>query len=195
MNPLKGTFWVIGAAIGAFLLWRGYIWNESRLDAERAEFKRVVQAKDSSLALARTEKSQADSALANQVPIYLEARSRALTNPNKPATPDVRACFEAADKMISACQIARSADSVVIAQQASLITTLRNPPPPKAARRLQAYGEGMYDLAHSVPVIRLGATARLLGPISLSVAGEYAAPPAGTSTPAFRALAGLRINF
>lgn len=195
MNPFKGTLWILGAALGAFLLWRGYIWNESRLDAERAEFKRVVQVKDDSLALAKVEKETMDSALNHQVPIYLAARTSALTNPAEPATPEVKACFESADLVISACQRARLADSVVIVQQASLISVLRNPPPPKAARRIQAYGEGMYDLAHSVPVIRLGATARILGPVSLSIAGEYAAPPAGQSRPAFRALAGARINF
>jgi hypothetical protein len=61
--------------------------------------------------------------------------------------------------------------------------------------RIQAFAEGLYDLAHSVPVARLGVTARLVGPISVSAAGEYAAPRAGQSNPAFRANVGVRYNF
>lgn len=195
MIPVKGALYFLGAVVAGFLLWWGYGVYQRSLDAERAEHKRIVQLKSDSIAVALSEKARLDSALANQVPIYLQARSAALTNPARPASAEVRACYAEADKVISACQKARAADSVVIAQQTSLITTLRNPPPPKAARRLQAFGEGMYDLAHSVPVIRLGATARLLGPVSLSVAGEYAAPRAGNADPQFRALAGVRINF
>lgn len=187
--------WVLGAAVAAFLLWRGYIWNESRLDGERAEHKRIVQLKSDSIAVALREKARSDSALANQIPIYIAGRDRILRDPAKPASPEVRACYAEADKVISTCQKARAADSVVMAQQASLIGTLRSPPPPKAARRIQSYGEALYDVAHAVPVIRAGATARVFGPISLSVAGEYAAPPAGNSTPAFRALAGVRVTF
>lgn len=195
MIPFKGALWTLGAAVGLFLAWKTYIWNEGRLDAERIAFQQTVKAKDDSLAVSRREKASADSALANQIPVYIAARNNALTNPSKPATPEVRACYESADKVISACQKARAADSVVIAQQSSLITTLRNPPPPKAAARIQAFGEALYDVAHMVPVIRAGATARIIGPVSLSVAGEYAAPPAGQSTPAFRAEAGVRVTF
>lgn len=195
MIPVKGALWSLGAVLGLFLAWRGYIWNESRLDAQRVEHNRIVQAKDDSLVVSRREKAVLDSALAHQVPIYIAGRDRILRDPAKPASPEVRACYAAADLVISACQKARAADSVVMAQQASLITTLRNPPPPRAARRIQAYGEGMYDVIHMAPVIRVGATARIFGPISLSAAGEYAAPPAGNSTPAFRALSGVRINF
>lgn len=195
MIPFRGALWTLGAVVGLFLAWKAYIWNEGRLDAQRVVFQQAVKAKDDSLAVSRREKASADSALANQIPIYIAGRDRILHDPAKPASPEVRACYESADKVISACQKARAADSVVIAQQQSLITTLRNPPPPKAAARVQAYGEALYDVAHTVPVIRLGATARVLGPMSLSVAGEYAAPPAGKSTPAFRALAGLRVTF
>lgn len=183
-------------AVIGFLLVRWYIGKEARADAERAEHQRIVKAVTDSLAVSRREKATADSALAHAVPVYLLARSAALTNPARPATPEVRACFEAADKVISACQKARTADSVVIAQQASLIGTLRNPPPPKGLARVQAYGEAMYDLAHQVPVIRAGVTAKIPWvPVHLSVAGEYAAPQAGDSKPAFRALAGVRVSF
>ena len=178
-----------------FLLVRWYIGKEARADAERAAFKITVKAKDDSLDVARAEKARLDSALANQVPIYIAGRDRILHDPAKPASPEVRACYEAADKVISACQKARAADSVVIAQQASLIGTLRNPPPPKGLARVQAFGEALYDFNQRVPVIRAGATAKILGPVHLSVAGEYAAPPAGQSTPVFRALVGARVNF
>lgn len=195
MIPLKGALYTIGAALAAFLLWWGYGWNERRLDAERAEFKRTVRAKDDSLVIARQEKATADSALANQIPIYIAGRNTALLNPAKPATAEVRACYESADRVISACQKARAADSVVIARQQSLITTLRNPPPPKAAARIQAYGEGLYDFAHMAPVIRAGATARLFGPVSLSAAADLSVPPAGESRVTIRALAGVRVTF
>lgn len=178
-----------------FLAIRWYIGKEARAEAERAEHARVVQAKDDSLAVARKEKASADSALANQLPIYIAGRDRILRDPAKPASPEVRACYAEADKVISACQKARTADSVVIAQQASLIGTLRNPPPPKGLARVQAYGEALYDFANAVPVIRAGATAKILGPVDLSGAVEYSAPKAGDSKPAFRALTGIRVRF
>lgn len=193
LTPLKGVFFGLGLVVAGFLAWWGYGVYQSAQDAKRVKWENTVKAKDDSLAVARTEKAQADSALANQLPIYIAGRDRILTNPA--TAPEVRACYAEADKVISACQASRAADSVVIAQQAGLITVLRNPPPPKGLARVQAFGEAMYDLAHSVPVVRLGATARLLGPVSLSVAGEYAAPPAGQNSPAFRALAGVRVGF
>lgn len=61
--------------------------------------------------------------------------------------------------------------------------------------RLQAYGEALYDVVHAVPVARLGATFRVAGPISVSAAGQYAAPRVGSSDPAFRATLGLRYDF
>lgn len=195
MIPFKGALYGLGLILSGLLAWWGYGVYQSAQDAKRIKWENTVKAKDDSLKVARTERAQADSVLANRLPIYIAGRDRILRDPAKPASLEVRACYEEADKVISACQASRAADSVVIAQQASLITILRNPPPPKAARRVQAYGEGMYDLAHSVPVVRLGATARLLGPINLSVAGEYSAPPAGQNSPTFRALAGARINF
>jgi hypothetical protein len=195
MIPVRGALWTLGAIVGLFLAWRAYIWNESRLDREREEFRRTVQAKDDSIAVARREKASADSALANQIPIYIAGRDRILHDPAKPASPEVRACYESADKVISACQLARSKDSVLIAQQASLITTLRNPPPPAAARRVQAYGEALYDFVDRAPVGRLGVTARVLGPVSVSAAADLSMPPAGQSHVTTRALVGLRVTF
>jgi hypothetical protein len=98
-----------------------------------------------------------------------------------------------------ACDSALAAEDRRVAARDTLIGALRRevvvwqekPGPP----RIQAYAEGLYDVAHRVPVARAGATFKMVGPISLSAAGEYAAPQVGKSDPAFRVTAGLRYDF
>lgn len=194
MIPLKGALYVIGAAIAALLLWWGYGTYQRAQDAKLTAWKIELEAKDDSLELARLDAAAANAAYNAQVPIYIAGRDRILRDPAKPASPEVRACYESADKLISACELRHRADSTVIVQQAGKITLLENKPNP-AARRVVVFGEAMYDFAHLAPVIRLGATARLLGPISLSAATDLSVPPAGESKVTLRALIGARINF
>lgn len=104
-----------------------------------------------------------------------------------------------ARQVAQACDSALAAQDRRIAARDTLTSALRRelkvwqdkPGPP----RLQAFAEGLYDVVHAVPVARLGATFRVAGPISVSAAGQYAAPRVGNSDPAFRATVGLRYDF
>lgn len=160
------------------------LWKALKLSADS-----VVQVRDTALAAANARN-------AASVPIYIAGKDRIIrVAAGTPAAEPVRACFELADTRISACENARkAADSVITALRNDL--KVSEAKPERRLPRFQLYGEALYDVTRAVPVIRAGATAKIpLVPIHLSVAGEYAAPPAGESRPAFRALAGLRVNF
>lgn len=125
--------------------------------------------------------------------LWLPAQTKYLTVRDRNANvPQAREVAVACDSALAAQERRIAArDTLTGALRRELKVWQDKPGPP----RLQPYAEAMYDLAHQVPVIRGGATLRALGPISLSAAVEYAAPVAGTSTPAFRATAGVRYNF
>lgn len=136
--------------------------------------------------VAVTDVKVADSVRAPALVSYAVVRNRTRGNP---AANDVGG---AADKVIKADSNAIAKRDTAFKKQGAELTLAQNPPGPP---RFQAYAEGLYDLAHLVPVIRGGATFRLVGPISASAAGEYAAPPLNQSKPQFRAVIGLRFTF
>lgn len=194
MNPLRGVFWTLGAVVTAFLLWWGYGAYGRYQDARLRDWKHSVDSAATVRAAALVEAARTDTLYQQGETIYIKGRDRILTSPAG-NIPEVRACFALADSSRSLCAKRHDADTAALHATERELELWKNKPPPAAAQRIQMYGEAMYDLAHQVPVVRLGATARLLGPISLSAAGEYAAPPAGNSTPVFRALVGARITF
>lgn len=177
MNPLKAAFSTLGVVVAVFLLWKSY-----SSYTEYAALKDAAQKQK--IAVATDVVAHADTVYDTARVGYIEYRDRILRSGT--ATPRDSATFKKANAVVVACDSLKSSSR-------ALETVLRDPP--TGVRRVQAFGEAMYDVAHQVPVIRAGATAKVIGPISLSVAGEYAAPPAGQSNPAFRALAGVRINF
>ena len=195
MNPVKGALWTIGAAVAAFLLWKGYGIYERSKSNEVIAWEHSVD----SAATVKAQKLQAalvaDTVYKAGEAVYLRGRD-VLLNPGPgkpPATPEVRACFALADSSRSLCAARHDADTAALHATERELNLWQNKP--SGIQRIQAYGEGLYDVIHRVPVIRAGATAKILGPVSLSVAGEYAAPPVGESKPAFRALAGVRVSF
>lgn len=194
MIPFKGALWTLGAAVTALLLWWGYgkynSWQDGRLQAWQHSVDSAAVDKAAKLEAS----ARADTIYQAGETVFIRGRDRILTSPGG-NTPEVRACFALADSSRTLCARRHDADTAVLHATERELELWKNKPPPPAARRIQAFGEALYDVSHSVPVIRAGATARVFGPIALSVAGEYAAPPAGQSTPAFRALAGLRVNF
>lgn len=194
MNPMRGALWIIGAAVAAFLLWWGYgVYERSKTNELKAWEHSVDSASTVRVQKAR-EALIADTIYRAGETVYIRGRDRIRTSPGG-NTPEVRACFALADSSRTLCARRHDADTAALHATERELALWKKKPDPPTAQRIQAYGEALYDISHTVPVIRLGATARLLGPLSLSVAGEYAAPPAGRSDPAFRALAGLRINF
>lgn len=177
MIPLRGALWTMGAVVSVFLLWWGYGRYEKYNALKDQERKQKIETATAVVA-------HADTVYDTTRIGYVQYRDRILRSGT--ATPRDSATFKKADAVVMACDTLKSSSR-------ALETVLKDPP--TGVRRIQAFGEALYDVAHQVPVIRAGATAKVVGPVSLSLAGEYAAPPAGQATPALRALAGLRIDF
>lgn len=180
---MKWFHWLGGAAVVTLAIW-GYTWLNHRGD--KTAFEQKAEA-------ARDTTRAAEILVAHTDTLWLPAQTKYLT------VRDRNASVPAAREVAVACDSALAAQDRRVAARDTLASALRRelavwqakPGPP----RLQAYGEALYDLAHSVPMARVGATLRVAGPINLAGAVEYAAPPAGNSTPSFRATAGLRYNF
>lgn len=197
MIPLRGALWTIGAIAAAFLLWWGYGRYESWQDGRQREWQHAA---DSVARVSREAQAKADSANFQYTRFdttYLRGRAILLNpGPGKPpASPEVRACFALADSSRSLCDRRHDADTAALHATQRELTVWQNKPSPPAARRIQAYGEAMYDFTHMSPVARIGATARLLGPVSISGAADLAMPPAGDARVTARLLLGARINF
>lgn len=195
MIPLRGALWTVGAVIGLALLWWGYTAYNDAQDAKLAVWKAKAEAAELAADSARELAARTDTLYRQGETVYLRGREILLNpGPGKaPATAEVRACFALADSSRTLCQRRHDADTAALHATERELSLWKNKP--SGVRRVQAYGEAMYDVANAVPVIRAGATAKLFGPVNLSVAGEYAAPRAGSADPSFRALAGVRINF
>lgn len=194
MITLKAALGTIGVAFTLLLLWWGYGKYNSWQDGQRQAWQHSVDSAAIDKAAKLSAALTADTIYRAGETVYIRGRDRILTSPGG-NTPEVRACFALADSSRTLCARRHDADTAALHATERELELWKKKPDPPAARRIQTYGEAMFDVSHAVPVIRAGATARLLGPVSLSVAGEYAAPPAGQATPAFRALAGIRITF
>lgn len=196
INPwrLAGYAFLGLLVIGGILAWDRH--KDSQLEAATAVWK-VEKARDDSVVKIRLDSSyQAGLANAQSIPVYLAGRTRIIHDAAGTSGEEaVKACFALADVRISKCEASRKADSAtIVALRKDLATAEAKPE--KRAPRYQPFAEALYDFANAVPVIRAGATAKVPWvPVHLSIAGEYSAPPAGESKPAFRALAGLRVNF
>ena len=177
MIPLRGALWTLGAALTAFLLFFGYGKYREYNALKDAEQNRKIDS--ATVVVAHTDTVYDTTRVG-----YIQYRDRILHSGT--ATPRDSATFHKADAVVAAC------DSSKIAHT-NLETVLKNKP--TGVRRIQAFGEAMFDIAHQVPVIRAGATIAILGPVSLSGAVEYAAPPTTTANPGFRALAGVQVKF
>lgn len=195
MNAWKLAGWAfLGLLIVGGIIARD-MRKDSRYEAEKAKWQVQKRFDDSVVKIRMDSSYQAGQANAQSIPVYLEGKTRIIhAAAGTTGEQAVRACFALADVRISKCEASRKADSAtIVALRKDLATTEAKPE--RQLPRYQPFAEALYDLAHQVPVIRAGATAKVFGPIDLSVAGEYAAPQAGNSTPAFRALAGIRVRF
>lgn len=192
ITPFKGAMWTLGAVVTAFLLVWGYIAYGQAQDAKAREWQAKVHAAEVARDSALVAAARTDTLYRQGETVYLRGRDRILTSPGG-NTPEVRACFALADSSRSLCAKRHDADTAALHATERELSVWKAKP--SGNQRIQAYGEAMYDVAHQVPVIRAGATAKVFGPIDLSVAGEYAAPQAGRSDPAFRALAGIRVRW
>jgi hypothetical protein len=177
-----GTFFAI--VLAGMLAWWGYTYYEHR--GNKTPFQQKAES-------ARDTTKAAEILVQHTDTLWLPARTRYVTIRERNASnPAGKAVGEACDSLL-AVQDKRLAarDTLTSALRRELNVWQNKPGPP----RLQAYGEALYDVAHMVPMGRIGATLRILGPIHLSAAGQYAAPTAGKSNPDFRAMVGLRYDF
>jgi hypothetical protein len=182
--PLKGFLYTVGAALAIAI----GIWSYSAYThrGNKTAFEQKAEA-------AHDTTTRAEVLVAHTDTLWLPAQKEYITvRDRNAANPAAHALGVACDSALAAQDRRVAArDTLVGALKRELDVWQNKPGPP----RVQAFAEGLYDLAHSVPVARLGLTARVAGPISLSAAGEYAAPPAGRSDPAFRATVGVRYTF
>lgn len=175
-------FFVVALAV--FLgLW-GYQWNKNR--GSISAFQNTADT-----AHVSTEAAKAEVARVDTVWLPSLIRYRAAKEANRGNAGAV-AVAVACDSALAGDSIRLAArDTVIKRQQTELKIWMNKPGPP----RIQPYVEAMYDVAHMVPVGRLGITARVAGPIALSAAGQYTAPRAGTADVGLQAQVGLRYSF
>jgi hypothetical protein len=175
---------VVGAALlGALALW-GF--DAYRHRGSKTPFEQKADS-------AKAETQAATALVAKTDTLWLPARN------NYIAAKQRTAAVPAAREVAVACDSALAAQDRRIVARDTLVGALRReldvwqnkPGPP----RLEAYAEGLYDVANSVPVARLGATFRIVGPIAATSAVSYAAPRAGSSSPDLRATVGIRYTF
>lgn len=178
-------FLLIVAALIVIALVVHYLGNRS---ADATQFKQATKA-------AHVVTQGAAAEVARIVPVVVSTRqtyasNRASVLANNPTAREV-VSFQKSDAALLETDRLQTAQTALVAATASELKVWQNPPTPP---RLVAYGEAMYDVIRRAPVARLGLTARVIGPVSLSAAGEYAAPSIGNASRT-SALVGVRITF
>lgn len=126
---------------------------------------------------------------------YAVYRDRILTS-GKPTTIE-KTTFAKCDAIVLSCEARHAADTMVSFRLREELEIAKKR---RAGPRVQGYGEGMIDFINQAPVLRIGATVRLFGPVILSAAGDVMVGGAYSQRPDVpaiqtRALAGVRINF
>ncbi len=187
---------IVAAGVAAFFLaswgidwWTGRGLEKNKAQAEKAHAGTVA---------AEGVSARTDTVYVASDTVYLRTRN-VLLNPgagHAPVTPEVKACFAAADDLRTKCNERHVAD---VALSDSLRKELKvwQDRPISRGPRFQPYVEGLYDFMAPGPVARIGATAKLFRSISISAAADAAMPARRVGAPRveFRALAGVRIQF
>lgn len=180
-NPIVIFFTVV---VGVMLALWGFQWYQHHGD--KTPFQQKAGASHDTTQAAVKEVARVDTVRLPALTDYRRVRDR---TPNTPQTVPLK---NAADKAIALSDSAIAKRDTAFARQGRELEVWKNKPGPP---RLAAFAEGLYDVIHAVPVVRVGATFRIIGPISASAAGQYAAPQLGKSNPDFRATVGLRYDF
>jgi hypothetical protein len=205
LAPARAVFSFLALALVVGLFIWGYgIYNAAQ-DAKDSAWKAEMHAKADSSALAVKRAAVARGMAQDSARSWIVYRDRVLHPPAGSPLPsaEVRACVEKANAtLLTPCARALAADTAAIRALQSQLRTAMNPPP---TRRVQAYGEALWGFTSSdsagkmiggfSPVIRLGVTARVAGPVSLSAAGQLTLPSAGHAGVGKQLLGGVRINF
>jgi hypothetical protein len=174
--------------VGGFLLVHAYI--NSRAPNAQKIFRQATKAAHDTTKIAAAEVARVTPITITTRATYTATRADVLRN--KP-TPREILSFQTSDAALVATDVQHNAEAALVVATTREVKVWQSAPPPP---RVLAYGEAMYDLAHAVPVMRLGITARVVGPVSLSAAGEYAPPSfSNLSGASVRALIGVRVTF
>lgn len=185
------TLKLAGTLIGIFLAGMLALWGINQLrGSSDAEAERAAQGTAAAVVVA----AKADTVHDTTVVSYAVYRDRVLTSGN--ATPSEKATFGKCDAIVLTCEARHVADVAVsdsLRKELKVAKDRRDP-------RVQGYGEGMIDFINQAPVLRVGVTIRLLGPVILSAAGDAMIGGAYSRSPDVpaiqaRVLAGVRINF
>lgn len=181
-----------GYLLGAFLAGLLALWGYNKLfGGSDAEADKAAVNTASAVTVA----AAADTVHDTTVVSYAVYRDRILTSGK--ATPSEKTTFGKCDAVVLSCEVRHAADTMVSFRLRKELEIAKKR---RAGPRVQGYGEGMIDFINQAPVLRLGATIRLFGPVSLSAAGDAmigGAYARKADVPAIqtRALGGIRINF
>lgn len=201
ISPWKLIGWVV---VGLLLIAGLVAWNrhkDSQYDTALAQWTTKTKADKDAAKVAADSAYVAGEENAQSIPTYLAGKTKIIHDAaGTPAAPAVKACFEAADARISACEKSRKADSVVIAKKDSVIKDLENKPQPQE-KRFQFYGAAGYSVrsdsagTQMAPAFRAGIDSRLIGPVRLATDAQLSLPGKGHSAPMWQANILARINF
>lgn len=193
ISPLVRIAVLVGAGVMAFFLvsW-GIDWWTGR---GQERFKAKAATAHAGTEAAAVIAAKKDTVYLQGETVYIRTRD-ALLNPGPgkpPASPEVKACFAAAEDLRSKCNERHVAD---VALSDSLRKELKvwQDKPISREPRFQPYVEGLYDFMAPATVLRVGATAKLLGRVSITTAADYSIAQSGERGKV-RALAGVRIQF
>lgn len=186
------TMKLAGTLFGVFLAGMLALWgiNQLRGGSDAEADKAAVNTATAVSVAART-----DTIHDTTVVSYAVYRDRILTSGK--ATPSEKTTFGKCDAVVVSCEARHAADTMVSFRLREELEIAKKR---RAGPRVQGYGEGMIDFINQAPVLRIGATVRLFGPVSLSAAGDAmigGAYARKADVPAIlpRALGGIRINF
>lgn len=195
-TPVAGMIKTVALFVGIVLVialalfaYRKYgEWQNGKLIQWRADSARVADSTRVAVLRAR----KADTIYLQARGGYVVQRARVLNSPT--ATAKDTAIFAACDLVVRTCDERHAADTIVIASLRRELETARARPTERPPR-LQAWGEGLYDVLHMTPVFRAGAELRLVGPIEAVGAADLSIPPVGQSRVTMRGLVGIRYRF
>lgn len=175
--------------------------NDAQYQADLAKWKGRVHVSDSTLAVATEQRDSALAANTQSIPIYLEGKTKIIHDAaGTPAAPQVKACFEAADRRISACEAARAAGAAREKALEQRLAVEQQKPVP-GLPRFQFYGAAGYSVTfdssrvRAAPAFRLGIDSKLIGPVRLATDAQLTMPGRGSSNPTVQGNAMLRVNF
>lgn len=192
MKALKQLGVFVGLALLVALALFGYrqygAWQNAQVVKWRADSSRVAD----STRVAVQRAMKLDTIYLQARGGYVAQRARVLSSPT--ATARDTATIAACDVVVKTCDERHAADTLVAHNLRAELAVARNRPTERPPR-LQAWGEGLYDIVHMAPVFRAGAELRLIGPIKAVGAADISIPPAGQSRVTVRGLVGIRYVF